>query len=195
VTLTRPFYMGKFVVTQEQYQQVTGKNPSLFPGKDNPVEQVPWEDADAFCKTLTEQTKQTVCLPTEAQWEYACRAGTVTAYHSGDLDADLARVAWYSANGNGSTHPVGQKDPNAFGLYDMHGNSWQWCHDWKGPYQAGAVEDPQGPQQGPGRIMRGGSFGYTPVNCRSAARSWIGPMFSPRCLGFRVMVELGPVPP
>ena len=108
VTLTQPFYMGKFAVTQVHYQAVTGQNPSLFKDRDNPVEMVSWDDAQAFCKKLTEQTKQAVRLPTEAEWEFACRAGTRTTYHSGDTEADLAHVAWYSANSGGTMHPVGR---------------------------------------------------------------------------------------
>ena len=125
VTLTQPFYMGKYVVTQEQYQAVTGATPSTFKGNDNPVEQVSWDDAEAFCKKLSEQTKQAVRLPTEAEWEFACRAGTKTTYYSGDTDKDLDRVAWNDANSKNTTHPVGQKEANTFGLYDMHGNVWQ----------------------------------------------------------------------
>jgi len=172
VTLTQPFYLGKFVVTQEQYQAVVGATPSFFKGKDNPVENVTWDDAQAFCKKLTEQTKLTVNLPTEAEWEYACRAGTTTTYHSGDAEADLARVAWYSANSNGTTHPVGQKEPNAFGLYDMHGNVWQWCEDWWNDcyYTNSPADDPQGPSHGADRVLRGGSWAFHSLGCRSAFR-------------------------
>ena len=188
VTLTQPLYVGKFVVTQEQYQAVIGANPSNFKGKDNPVEQVSWDDAQTYCKKVTEQTKQTVRLPTEAEWEFACRAGTTTTYHSGDAEADLARVAWYYANSKSTTHPVGQKEPNAFGLYDMHGNVWQWCEDWwEDDYAKSASENPQGPTQGAFRLLRGGSWiDVAPMDCRSASRSGHGPGLRYDYVGFRV---------
>ena len=191
VTLAQPFYMGKFVVTQEQYQQVSGTNPSHFKSQDNPVEQVSWDDAQAFCKKLTEQTKQTIRLPTEAEWEYSCRAGTKSTYYSGDMETDLARVAWYDANSKSTTHPVGQKEPNAFGLYDMHGNVWQWCQDWYGEdyYGKSATENPQGPAHGAGRVLRGGSWFDDSVFCRSAFRFWVDPVSRFNHIGFRVVVR------
>jgi len=190
VTLTQPFYMGKFAVTQEQYQAVTGATSSHFKGKDNPVEQVSWDDAQAFCKKLTEQTKQTVRLPTEAEWEYACRAGTTTAYHSGDSEADLARVAWYGGNSNSTTHPVGQKEANTFGLYDMHGNVWQWCNDYwdENYYSKSPAKNPQGPDQGAVRLLRGGSWLANLAYCRSACRGRGNPVRGASLFGFRVMV-------
>ena len=190
VTLTQPFYMGKFTVTQEQYQAVIGANPSSFKGKDNPVEQVSWDDAQVFCQKLTEQTKQAVRLPTEAEWESACRAGTTTAYHSGDSEADLARVAWYAANSKNTTHSVGQKEANAFGLYDMHGNVWQWCQDWcDGDYYAKSkAENPQGLAHGCVRVLRGGSWNCDSQYCRSPFRSWIITISSGSFKGFRVVV-------
>ena len=175
VTLTKPFYMGKFTVTQEQYQQVMGTNPSNFKGKDNPVEMVSWDDAQEFCKKVNAASAQAVRLPTEAEWEYACRAGTSTKYYSGDSEEDLKRVAWYYANSGNTTHPVGQKEPNRFGLYDMHGNVWQWCQDWYGEYKADAVADPQGSAQGAYRVLRGGSWSDNPGYCRSAYRGWVRP--------------------
>jgi len=189
VTLTQPFYMGKFAVTQEQYQAVTGATPSQFKGKDNPVERVSWDDAQAFCKKLTEQTKQNVRLPTEAEWEYACRAGTTTAYHSGDSEADLARVAWYYRNSNSTTHPVGQKEANTFGLYDMHGNIGQWCQDYwdENYYSISPEENPQGPDQGAVRLLRGGSWYHKFLGCRSAYRHMLNPG-NRNGIGFRVMV-------
>jgi formylglycine-generating enzyme required for sulfatase activity len=172
VTLTKPFYMGKFVVTQEQYQQLVGMNPSRFKGKDNPIEMVSWDDAQAFCKKLNDLTHQAARLPTEAEWEYSCRAGTTTAYYFGDNEADLDRVAWHYWNSKKMTHPVGQKEPNAFGLYDMHGNVWQWCEDRfrKDYYGKSETENPKGPSEGAYRLLRGGSWRYDTVYCRSASR-------------------------
>ena len=190
VTLTKPFYMGKFSVTQEQYQSVMGSNPSQFKGNRNPVEMVSWDDAQAFCKKLSEQTAEMVRLPTEAEWEFACRAGTRTAYSSGDSESDLARVAWYSANSKSTTHPVGQKEANAFELYDMHGNVWQWCLDFYGEdyYGKSEAENPQGPTQGAWRLLRGGSWGFTPMYCRSANRIRNLPVNRDGNIGFRVVL-------
>ncbi len=188
VTLTQAFYMGKFDVTQEQYQQIVGTNPSSFKGKDNPVETVSWDDAQAFCKKLSEKSGQTVCLPTEAEWEYACRAGTTTEFYSGDLDSDLDRVAWYGANSKSTTHPVGQKEANAFGLYDMHGNVWQWCQDWYADdyYGKSPATDPEGPSQGAFRLLRGGSWDDHPLYCRAAYRRRNNPDIRYFFIGFRV---------
>jgi formylglycine-generating enzyme required for sulfatase activity len=188
VTLTQPFYMAKFAVTQEQYQQVIGKSPSHFKGKNNPVEQVSWDDATEFCKKLADQTKHTVRFPTEAEWEYACRAGTNTAYYSGDTEADLGRVAWYAANSKSTTHPIGQKEANAFGLYDMHGNVWQWCQDWYAEdyYGRAEAENPRGPAHGAFRLLRGGSWFNYPMVCRSAYR-WFDPGNRISFIGFRVV--------
>ena len=190
VTLTQPFYMGKFSVTQEQYQAMTGATPSYFKGKANPVEQVSWDNAQAFCKKVTEQTKQAVRLPREAEWEFACRAGTTTTYHSGDAESDLARVAWYDVNSKNTTHPVGQKEANAFGLYDMHGNVWQWCQDcWdENYYSKSPAENPQGPDQGALRVLRGGSCIGDHGLCRSAYRRRGGPGGRVIGWGFRVVV-------
>ncbi len=198
VSLAQPFYMGKYDVTQEQYQQLIGTNPSKFKGKDNPVETVSSDDAQEFCKTLTERTRQSVRLPTEAEWEYSCRAGTTTTYYSGDAEADLGRVAWYGVNSTNTTHPVGQKEANAFGLYDMHGNVWQWCQDWYGEdyYSKSPVENPQGPDQGTGRLLRGGGWSGNPsVDCRSAGREWLFfPLARGSYVGFRVVMPAGGTP-
>ncbi|MGB2613139.1 MAG: formylglycine-generating enzyme family protein [Phycisphaerae bacterium] len=170
VTISKPFYMGVTEVTQAQYEAVMGTNPSNFQGATNPVEEVSWNDATEFCKKLSEKTRQAVRLPTEAEWEYACRAGTKTAFSFGDADTGLGDYAWYGGNSGNTTHPVGQKKPNAWGLYDMHGNVWEWCADWYGDYPKGAATDPQGPASGASRVLRGGSWNCNPSDCRSANR-------------------------
>lgn len=148
---TKTFAIGKYPVTQAQYEAVMGNNPSYFQdNSQNPVESVSWDDAVAFCEKLSEMTGKNYRLPTESEWEYACRAGTVTAYYFGDDKNQLGDYAWYYDNSQGTTHPVGQKLPNAFGLYDMHGNVWEWCQQV---------------------VMRGGSWGSDPFDCRSAIRN------------------------
>ena len=149
---------------------------------------VSWYEAQVFCNKLTEQTKQTVRLPTEAEWEFACRAGTTTTYYSGDMVKDLGRVAWYDANSKNTTHPVGQKEPNAFGLYDMHGNVWQWCDDWYDEEYSGksAAENPKCLAEHAFRSLRGGSWHFDPLCCRSAYRGCHAPGHIDAYLGFRV---------
>ena len=190
VMLTQPFYLGRYDVTQDQYQAVIGTNPSSFIGKNNPVDQVSWEDAQAFCKKLNDQTKANARLPTEAEWEYACRAGTTTRFYFNDSDSDLDRVAWYSKNSKGTTHPVGLKEPNNFGLNDMHGNVSQWCQDlWDANFYAKSPSaNPQGPALGGTRLVRGGAWCYDPIFCRSAFRSAKNPTTRDYHLGFRVAV-------
>ena len=156
VNITQAFYLGKYDVTQEQWQAVMGGNPSKFKGLRNPVGNVSWDDCQEFLKKLDERVSgQMFKLPTEAQWEYACRAGTTTEYYFGDDQAGLDDYAWTTNNAGGTTHPVGQKKPNAWGLYDMHGNIWQWCSDWYGNYPEGEASDPRGPDKGQARVLRG----------------------------------------
>jgi len=196
------FYMGVYEVTQEQYEAVIGKNPAKFKvaknpagfrGEKNPVEQVSWDDAVAFCKALSKKTGKTVRLPTEAEWEYACRVGTKTRFSSGNDEKQLGDYAWYSAN-SGRTHPVGRKKRNAWGLYDMHGNVWEWCGDWYADSYANAkAVDPQGPASGSARVVRGGSWGNPPGLCRAASRSRSTPDGRNRHIGFRAVVALGRV--
>jgi formylglycine-generating enzyme required for sulfatase activity len=190
VTLTKPYYLGVTLVTQAQYEAVMGQNPSRFKGPMHPVETIGWDDAADFCRKLSAKTRQTVRLPTEAEWEYACRAGTKTAFSFGDSDADLDDYGWYAGNSSGTTHPVAQKKPNPWGLYDMHGNVWEWCADWHDDYPKQAVTDPQGPGSAPYRIVRGGGYNYGPVNCRSANRGYYAPVDRDIVCGFRVAVSV-----
>ena len=217
VTLTKPFKMGVHEVTQAQYEQVMGVNPSEFKGadypvQDYPVETVTWDDAVEFCRRLSElpaekEAGNVYRLPTEAEWEYACRAGTTTMYSFGDdedeqaeilskvgwleLDdeSDLRDYAWYLKYSGGGTHPVGGKKPNAWGLYDMHGNVWEWCQDWYGDYPSGSVTDPSGAKSGSDRVFRGGSWSMTPEHCRSATRLGGFPWYRNGYFGFRVCLS------
>ena len=190
VTLTEGFYLGATDVTQGQYEAVMGVNPSDFKnaGRDAPVEQVAWADAVAFCQKLTERERAAgrlpdgyvFALPTEAQWEYACRAGTTGAYAG-----DPAKMSWYDRTSGGVTHPVGARQSNAWGLYDMTGNVYQWCADWYGSYPGGAVTDPTGPPSGSAHVLRGGAWYYDRSYCRSAYRDY-DPGYVSNFIGFRV---------
>ena len=192
VSITKPFYMGVTEVTQEQYQKVMGTNPSGFQGPQNPIERVTWADAVEFCRKLSAMPAEKTAghvyrLPTEAEWEYACRSGTTTSYSFGDSESELGAYAWYKDNSGKTTHPVGGKKPNAWGLYDMHGNVWEWCQDWYGPYPGGSATDPIGVTSGSYRVFRGGSwYGYA-RGCRSANRSRDTPGHRDYDLGFRVL--------
>ena len=176
------FAMGKYEVTQAQWQAVMGNNPSRFKGDDLPVEQVSWEEAQAFCRELSRMTGKSYRLPTEAEWEYACRAGTKGPY-AGPLD----EMAWYVDNSGRKTHPVGQKRPNAFGLYDMQGNVWEWCQDWYGAYKQSPTTNPQGASSGADRVIRGGSWYFTAAYCQSAIRFINAPDIRIYDLGFRLL--------
>ncbi len=214
VTITKPFYLGKYEVTQEQWEAVMGNNPSFFTGRtQSPVEQVSWDDCQTFLKNLNEKLGSSgakFSLPTEAQWEYACRAGTTTRWSFGDDPGKLGEYAWYYGNAKGTFrtrrthHPVGQKKPNAWGLYDMHGNVSEWCVDcWDGEYYAKSPEDdPVGPDPGSHaftfRARRGGSFYDTPSRYsedrfRCGRRRYNGSSeFRSSSLGFRVAGTLTP---
>lgn len=192
VILSKGFLMGATEVTQAQYRAVTGQTPSVFKGDDHPVDNVSWEDAVKFCELLSAKTGKTVRLPTEAEWEYACRAGSATRYYFGE-DPDhtaLADHAWYEANSGRQTRPVAQKKPNAWGLYDMPGNVWEWCSDFfKGPYEDKTVTDPRGAASGDTRIMRGGCWETGPLSLRGANRGGVIPTRATSRFGFRVVVE------
>jgi formylglycine-generating enzyme required for sulfatase activity len=210
VTISKPFYMGVFEVTQEQYEQIMGQNPSTFKGAKNPVENVSWNDAVKFCRKLSARTGKKVMLPTEARWEYACRAGTTTAFHTGDeLKPGQANAGFPSNPGvwdkimawvgkflpqkatTIQTTPAGSFPPNGFGLYDMHGNVWEWCSDWYDDSYANAKnQDPTGPDSGTIRFPRGGGWSRDPLYCRSAFRDWSSSGIRDLNIGFRVAVDL-----
>ena len=192
VTLTQAFYLGKTVVTQEQWHDKLGSSPSYFSGNaNNPVEQVSWNDIAGF------NIATGLRLPTEAEWEYACRGGTTTVFHSmpgypngTDDDGLLGNIAWHNSNNSPyGTKPVAGKSPNAFGLCDMSGNVWEWCQDWYGDYSAGNATDSTGPsvgQYGSCRVLRGGSWMNNSKNCRSSTRNNIDPDYRRSNIGFRV---------
>jgi len=209
VTLSRGFWMGKYEVTQGEYLAVVGKNPSYFSTNNGfaedlsrPVERVNWQDATNYCALLTAQERlagrlpagAAYRLPTEAEWEYASRAGSTTRFSYGD-DPDyteLTHYAWYTANSGGTTHAVGGKLPNRWGLYDMSGNVWEWCSDWYGNYPGGSVTDPQGSGSGSYRVFRGGGwYDYGGRLCRSAYRYSLYPSIRSYSLGFRVVLAPG----
>jgi uncharacterized protein (TIGR02996 family) len=172
VTLRRGYFLGVYPVTQAQWRAVTGGDPSKFNGDGRPIETVSWEDCVAFCEKLARKAGGLFRLPTEAEWEFAARAGTTTAYCTGDGLGAMKRAGWCSYHGGArETKLVGQFEPNAWGLYDVHGNVWEWCSDRYGPYPCGPVEDPGGCAGGEDRVRRGGSWLYGPRLCRSAYRS------------------------
>lgn len=210
VRITKPFYMGVYEVTQSEYEKVMQVNPCedhkfdySMVGSDYPVAWVSWFDAVTFCETLSAIEKKRYRLPTEAEWEYACRAGTTTRYSFGDSEDDLADYAWYGLGYYGQpedkvpppsenyARQVGQKRPNPWGLYDMHGNLYEWCADNFSPsyYHESPTEDPQGPSKGSGRVYRGGVFSFDASLCRSAFRDFDSPVFPSRGRGFRVVLE------
>jgi formylglycine-generating enzyme required for sulfatase activity len=187
VKITKPFYLSVHEVTQAQYEQVMGSNPSENKGPTKPVEPVNWHEVVAFCGKLSDDEGVEYRLPTEAEWEYACRAGTTTAYSFGDDTSRLGKYAWYEDNSTYSTHPVGKKRPNAWGLYDMHGNVEEWCQDWYGDYDLQVVSNPTGPASGRIRVLRGGAFSDPPRYVRAAFRDNSPPAFRLLlAIGFRL---------
>ena len=200
VTLSKDYFLGAYEVTQSEYQQVMNKNPSFVQSAKirdssrHPVEQVSWNDAVEFCKRLSELPEEKRAgrvypLPTEAEWEYACRAGSKTAYSFGESSKALDDYAWYDGGSNRQTHPVGEKKPNAWGLADMHGNVWEWCSDWYGQYPKGAASDPAGPKEGSARVQRGGGWVGLAEVCRSAHRDGFVPSVRDADGGFRVVLS------
>jgi formylglycine-generating enzyme required for sulfatase activity len=191
VILTRGVWLGRTPVTQGQWQAVMRGNPSYHRGDpERPVEQVSWYEAQVFCRRLSLKTGMTFRLPTEAEWEYGCRAGATTDYCFGDDPTDLKRFAWYCEDLRQpiETQPVGRKAANAWGLYDMHGNVCEWCEDWYGPpYEAIARTDPRGPQvPGRYRVLRGGCIGSQARDCRATSRHLAAPTQAYAGNGFRV---------
>jgi formylglycine-generating enzyme required for sulfatase activity len=184
VTLSHPFYIACTQVTQAQFQAVMGKNPSKFPGEDRPVENVSWLQAQAFCEKLSDRERKKYHLPTEAEWEYACRAGS-----DSDARVKLDTIAWFQDNSGDTTHPVGKKLPNAWGLFDMRGNVLEWCQDWYGEYTISNVVDPVGPTAGLGRVLRGGCWGLIAEMCTSTGRLMNRPENHGGSLGFRVVLD------
>ena len=195
VTISKSYYIGANEVTQEEYEKVMGNNPSDFKGLKNPVEKVSWEDAVSFCKKLSEMPEEKAAgreyrLPTEAEWEFACRAGSKTAYSFGDTEETLAEYALFGVGiRKGTTHPVGEKKPNRWGLYDMHGNVLEWCQDWYADYPPDASTDPQGPNGDFERVGRGGGWNFVAGACRSAWRFRQNPLTRNDAHGFRVALS------
>jgi formylglycine-generating enzyme required for sulfatase activity len=198
------FYMDKHLVTQEQYEKLMGDNPSRWKGAKNPVEGVRWSDAVKFCNERSRAEGLTPCydlttwqcnfeangyrLPTEAEWEYACRAGTGTAYFFGNSVSGLADYAWFDKNAGGRPQPVGQKKPNPWGLYDMCGNVWEWCNDFYQVdyYAQSQPENPRGPQEGDTKVVRGGAWKFSGDNCRSGYRYNENPGYVDVCFGYDI---------
>jgi len=199
-----PFLMDPNLVTQEQFQKLMGSNPSRWKGDKNPVEQVRWSDAVRFCNKRSEAEGLQPCydlktwkcnfdspgyrLPTEAEWECACRAGTTTPYYFGDDPAKLPLYAWYDKNSGGHPHPVGQKQPNPWGLYDMCGNVWEWCNDFYKVdyYQESSQQDPRGPDSGDTKVVRGGAWRFGAETCRCGYRYNESPGYADVCFGYDI---------
>jgi len=208
VTISKPFYIGQHEVTQAQWEAVMGSNPYTL-SRSNPFYELPgmaaritrpnhpatvsWEDAQEFISRLNaKENTRHYRLPTEAEWEYAARAGTTTAYSFGDNHNELSQYAWHGENfATGGTHPVGQKLPNPWGLYDMHGNVWEWVQDWYAPHydSSAPVTDPTGPRRGSQRVVRGGSWHTTADSWRSAFRKGYDPDYRGISIGFRVVMN------
>jgi formylglycine-generating enzyme required for sulfatase activity len=202
VRISRPFYFGRYEVTQAQWEAAMGHNPSSIKAPNNPVENVSWNDARLFIERLNgvnafrgrsartpfDVAGMSYAFPTEAQWEYACRAGTTTTFSFGDSEETLGEYAWHAPLANEKTHPVGLLKPNAWALHDMHGNVWEWCADWFAAdyYTQSPQTDPCGPPAGSTRIFRGGSWGHVSCSARSAFRRSLSPDFRYHSLGFRL---------
>ncbi len=194
VTLSS-FYIGKYEVTQKEWEDVMGNNPSNFKGADRPVENVSWRDIQIFIETLNKKTKNKYRLPTEAEWEYAAKGGSRSKGYKYCGSNDINSVAWYGGFYNNSnaeeTHPVGQKKANELGIYDMSGNVWEWCSDWydKNYYEKSPSKNPQGAASGTYRVARGGAWIFKDGYCRSSCRYWNNPDSRLYYNGFRLVQE------
>ncbi len=193
--ITGPFSLSQYEVTQEQYKKIMGSNPSRFQGDDQlPVENVTWEDANNFCKRLTQiernakrlKSNMEYRLPTEAEWEHACRAGSRTRYFFSNMHEGFEDYAWCKQNSLSITHPVGQKEPNKFGLYDIYGNVFEWCLDWYAEYPSGSQTDYKGPDEGTYKVQRGGNFVVAPDQVGSSIRAGNKPDYKDGGIGFRI---------
>jgi sulfatase modifying factor 1 len=202
--LISSFYIDRYLVTQEQYEKVMGENPSRWKGSQNPVEQIRWSDAARYCNARSALEGLQPCydlntwecdfdangyrLPTEAEWEYACRAGTKTAYYFGSDPSKLKNHAWFDENSRTKPRPVGQKPPNPWGLYDMCGNVWEWCNDFYKVdyYQQSPKENPKGPKTGETKVVRGGAWKFSAESCRSGYRYNEDPGYADVCFGYDI---------
>lgn len=202
ITLRAPFAVARYEVTQELYEAVMGTNPSKWKGPRNSVEMVSWDEANDFCRKATAKLRklkligadEVIRLPSEAEWEYACRAGTDTRYSFGDKEADLKAYAWYKANSKGEDPPVGRKKPNAWGLYDMHGYVWEWCADAWSPTLKRVPTDgrPRENRDQKERVLRGGSWADSAERCRCAFRHHEPRTFRSDKVGFRCVRAAAP---
>ena len=199
-----PFFIDVHLVTQEEYEALMQDNPSRWKGSKNPVEQVRWSDAVRYCNARSEAEDLQPCydlstwkcdfgangyrLPTEAEWEYACRAGTKTTYFFGNESSKLKDYAWFETNSNGKPQPVGQKPPNSWGLYDMCGNVWEWCNDFYKVdyYQESPKDNPRGPETGETKVVRGGAWKFSAESCRSGYRYNEDPGYADVCFGYDI---------
>ncbi len=197
VTISYDFWINKYEVTQSEYESLTGQNPSNFKGDPNrPVEKVTYYDAVSYCTAVTKREQAAgrlpptyeYRLPSEAEWEYACRAGGTNLFSFGDSEAAAPEYAWTTENSEGTTHPIGQKRPNAWGLYDMHGNVWEWCLDWFAQYPTTARKDPFGPKEGQFKVFRGGGWNNEIRFARSANRFMMAPVRGIHFVGFRIVL-------
>lgn len=189
VTISEPFYLGKYEVTQAQWEKMIDRNPSKFKGSQNPVDSVSWNDCQQFLTQLSTRTGRKFALPTEAQWEYACRAGSKNRWFFGEDPTQAKQYAWIDETAQGKTHPVGEKQPNPWGLYDMYGNLQEWCNDrYQNPYPTGKVTDPQGAATGESRLLRGGAWGDAAGSTRSAYRNCMGSTIANDGVGLRCVL-------
>ena len=184
------YYIGKTEVTQALWKAVMGSNPRRLKGDYLPVENVSWDDCQEFIRELNALTGQNFRLPTEAEWEFACRGGNNSRGYKYSGSNNLGSVAWYDGNSGNKTHPVGTKAPNELGIYDMSGNVWEWCADWYGDYSSGAQTNPTGPYGGSNRVYRGGSWNYDVGRCRSSNRDFYYPWIRDIILGLRLALSL-----